>query len=182
MQRSICLLVAILIPGIPAAWPQTKSSDSSKKPADGFYAVQRESLKEKDVLPLKGGEVLLVHRQRYLKKDEEGLPRFLVVGSAPDIEFDLASTPKGVKDGEDVVRIFVKLQPKAATALERLTRDHLGREIAIVLGGEVVTAHKIWEVIKGGEAQITSCAPGPANYLLEQLRAHQKKSQRSGAQ
>jgi hypothetical protein len=37
-----------------------------------------------------------------------------------------------------------------------------------------VTMHKIREVIKGGNVQITSCAAGAAKYLLEQLRAHQK--------
>ena len=59
-------------------------------------------------------------------------------------------------------------------ALERLTRDHLGRQLTIVLGGEVVTMHKIREVIKGGDVQISSCVAGAAGYLLEQLRAHQK--------
>src|SRR5215472_6702548 len=101
------------------------------------------------------------------------LPRFLVVRSAPDVTLDLAGKPKAVKEGEEVVRILLKLQPKAATALERLTSDRLGRQIAIVLGGEVVTTHKIREVIKGGEVQITSCAAGAANYLLDQLQAHQ---------
>jgi preprotein translocase subunit SecD len=176
MHRSICLLATVLIAGSPVAgWPQEKKPDSSKKPPDGVYAVQRESLKEKDVLPLKDGEVLLVHRHRYLKKDQKEPPRFLVVRSAPEVELDLAGEPKVVKEGAEVVRIFVKLQPKAAKALERLTRDHLGREVTIVLGGEVVTMHKVRSVIKGGEAQITSCAPGAANYLLEQLQAHQKK-------
>jgi hypothetical protein len=33
--------------------------------------------------------------------------------------------------------------------------------------------HKIREVIKGGEVQISSCAAGAAKYLLEQLQAHQ---------
>ena len=97
---------------------------------------------------------------------------FLVTIGA--LEEGLAEEPKAVKDGKEVVRILLKLQPKAAAALERLTSDRLGRQIAIVGGGEVVTMHKIREVIKGGEVQITSCAAGAANYLLEQLQAHYK--------
>ena len=73
------------------------------------------------------------------------------------------------------MRILLKLQPKAATALERLTSERIGREIAIVLRGDVVTMHKIRTVIKGGEVQITSCAAGAADYLLEQLQCLQKK-------
>jgi preprotein translocase subunit SecD len=142
---------------------------------DGLYAVLRDSLQEKDVLPLKDGEVLVVHHHRYLKKDDKEPPRFLVVRAAPDVDLDLADEPKAVKEGEEVVRIFLKLQPKAATALERLTTDRLGEQVVIVLGGEVVTMHKIREAIKGGDVQITSCAAGAAKYLLEQLHAHYKK-------
>src|SRR5438105_2101668 len=43
----------------PGAAPRAKVSD-------GVYAVQRDALAEKEVLPLKDGEVLLVHRHRYL--------------------------------------------------------------------------------------------------------------------
>jgi preprotein translocase subunit SecD len=68
------------------------------------------------------------------------------------------------------MRIQLKLKPKAAQALEDLTRGHLGRQVAIVIGGEVVTMHKVRTVIKGGDVQITSCAPGAAEYLLKQLQ------------
>jgi hypothetical protein len=102
-------------------------------------------------------------------------PRYLVAHSVPEVVFDLAGKPKAVKEGKEVVSISLKLQPKAAAALERLTRGQLGKQVAIVLGGEVVTMHKVREVIKGGDAQISCCAAGSANYLLEQLEAHQHK-------
>src|SRR5262249_7159192 len=114
----------------------------------------------------------VVHRPRSAKKEQQEPPRFLVIRSAPDVDLDLAGKPKAVKDGEEVVRIFLKLQPKAATALERLTCDRLGQQIAIVLGGAGVTMHKIRQVINGGEVQLTSCVAGAANHLLEQLQAH----------
>jgi preprotein translocase subunit SecD len=157
------------------AGPQDKTSQPPKKVPDGVYAVLRESLKEKEVLPLKEGEVLVVHQARYLKKEEKEPPRYLVVHAVPEVVFDAAGKPKAVKEGKEVVGISLKLQPKAAAALERLTRDHLGKQLAIVLGGEVVTMHKVREVIKNGDAQISCCAAGSANYLLEQLEAHQNK-------
>jgi preprotein translocase subunit SecD len=175
MRRQVCLLVALFFLGSSASvWPQDKPPPARKLP-DGVYAVERESLKEKELLPLKDGEVLVVNRYRYLKKDESEPPRFLVVRAAPDVPLDLVGEPKSVKDGEEVVRILLKLQPKAATALERLTAARLGRPITIILDGEVVTMHKIREVIKGGEVQITSCAPGAAKHLLERLEAQQKR-------
>ncbi len=175
MRRAVCFLAAWCFIGSYAlAGPQDKTPQPPKKVPDGVYAVLRESLKEQDVLPLKEGEVLVVHEARYLKKEEKEPSRYLVVHSAPDVVLDLASKPKAVKEGTEVVRISLKLQPKAAAALERLTRDHLGKQVAIVLGGEVVTMHKVREVLKGGDVQITCCASGSANYLLQQLESHQK--------
>jgi preprotein translocase subunit SecD len=173
MGRSACLLAAVLIIGSAPARGQDTKQKLPKVP-DGVYAVLRDSLQKKDVSPLKDGEVLVVHRHRYLKTDGEEPPRYLVVRSAPDVDLTLAGKPKAVKEGEEVVRILLKLQPKAATALERLTSDRLGKQIAIVLNGDVVTTHKIREVIKGGEVQITSCAAGAANYLLQELQALEK--------
>ncbi|MFO0810418.1 MAG: hypothetical protein U0746_17475 [Gemmataceae bacterium] len=175
MRRTACLLAAALAIGsfAPASAQDTKP-EPPKKLAGGVYAVLRDGPKEADVLPLKAGESLVVHRHRYLKAGDKEPPRYLVVGPTPDVELDLAGPPKADKDGDDVVRILLKLQPKAATALERLTADRKGGQVAIVLGGEVVTTHKVREAIKGGEVQITSCAAGAAKYLLEQLQALQK--------
>jgi preprotein translocase subunit SecD len=176
MSRCAPLLGILLLLGSTAAvCSQDKSPASAKKLPDGIYAVQRDSPKEKDVLPLKDGEVLAVDHHRYLKNNETEPPRFLVVHSSPEVGLDLAGKPKAAKEDREVVRIFLKLQPKAATALERLTRAHVGRQVAIVLGGEVVTMHKIREVIKGGDVQISSCTPGAAGHLLMQLQDHHKK-------
>jgi preprotein translocase subunit SecD len=176
MRRSLWFLAAWFFLGSYAlARPEDKTPQPPKKVPDGVYAVLRESVKEKDVLPLKEGEVLVVHNTRYLKKEEQEPLRFLVVHSTPDVVLDLASKPKAVKEGTEVVRISLKLQPKAALAMERLTRDHLGRQVAIVLGGEVVTMHKVRQVLKGGDFQIACCVAGSANYLFEQLQAHQNK-------
>ena len=59
-------------------------------------------------------------------------------------------------------------------ALERLTSDRLVGQVTVVVGGEVVTTHKLRSVIKGGDVQITLCAAGSADLLLGQLLVHQK--------
>ncbi len=142
---------------------------------DGVYAVQREGLKEKDVQPLGKDEVLAVDRDRFSRGDTKEPPRFLVVHPAPDVRLDLAEEPRADRENGEVVRIFLKLKPEQAKALEKLTRERRGRQVAIVLAGEVVTVHKVREAITGGEVQITSCTPRAAPYLLEKLQAHYKK-------
>jgi preprotein translocase subunit SecD len=173
MSCSACLLAAVLsLAGQATVRAQDQAPGPGKRLPDGVYAVRREGAKETDVLPLKDGEALVVNRHRYLKDGENEPARFLVVRRAPEVALDLAGAPKAIEEGGEVVRILLRLRPQAAAALERLTRDHLGRPVAIVLGGEVVTVHKVREVIKGGDVQITSCAAGAAPYLLKQLRDH----------
>lgn len=175
MHRSASLLATVLIAG---GYAPTRGQDQTPGPPkvapDGVYAVLRDGTNKDDLLPLKDGETLVIDRHRYAKADDAEPPRFLVVRAAPDADLDPAEAPKAVKEGDAVARILLKLRPKAATALERLTTDQRGKQVAIVLAGEVVTTHKVRDVIKGGEVQITSCAPGGAKYLLEQLQARQE--------
>jgi hypothetical protein len=180
-MRSACLFVAFMVfAGCGPAPVRNVAPEPAKTLPDGVYAVLRESLSRDDVLPLKDGESLLAHRSNYLKNDGNQPPRFLVVRSVPDVKLDLAGEPNAVKEGTKVVRILLKLEPEAAGALERLTSEHVGGQIAIVIGGDVVTVHKIRDVIKGGEVQITNCAAGAADHLLEKLLAHQATNEKRG--
>jgi preprotein translocase subunit SecD len=175
MRCSGCLLIALFFIGSSGPSPgQDKTPKVPKSPPDGVYAVLRASVKEKDVLPLKAAEVLVVHDYKFLKKDEKGQSLFLVVRTAPDVKLSLVGKPKVVQDGKEAVAIFLKLQPDAAKALEQLTTAHLDKEVAIIVGGEVVTTHKVREAIKGGDVQITSCTARALNYLLEKLTPPQK--------
>jgi preprotein translocase subunit SecD len=152
----------------PAAGPPPR------KLPDGVYVVQRNDCKQKAVLPLRAGEALVVQHHRYLNKPANEPPRFVVVGTAPDVALVLDGKPKAIMDGTEVVGILLKLRPKAAGALERVTRQHRGGSVAIVIGGEVVTMHKVREAIRGGNVQITSCAPKAAGHLLKHLEAVKK--------
>jgi preprotein translocase subunit SecD len=175
MYRLVCLVATIAVVGSCNILPaQEKKPEPAKKFADGVYAVLREGAAEKDLLPLKDREVLSVDRRLYEKEKDRQPQRYFVVRSSPDVVLDLAGEPKAVKEGDEIVRILLKLQPKAAAALERLTADNVGKQVAIILGSEVVTVHKIRDVIKGGEVQITCCAPGSAKFLLENLQKQQK--------
>jgi len=176
MSRPACLLATIfLLCGHAAASPPDGASASRARLPDGVYAVRRDGPAEKDVLPLWEGEVLAVDRHPYLNRGEREPPRFLVVGSVPDVALDLAGEPKAVKEREGGVGILLKLRPGAARALEGLTRDRPGRQLAVVVGGEVATVHKVRAVIRGGEVQITSCAAGGAEFVLRQLQTQHKK-------
>jgi preprotein translocase subunit SecD len=174
MSRLACFVAIVVLFGSCALIKAQENKPEAKKLANGVYVVLRDSAAEKDLLPLKDGEVLAIDRHLYAKIDDKEAPRYLVMRAMPDVVLDLAGEPKAVKEGDEVVRILLKLQPKAAAALERLTADNVGKQVAIILGGEVVTAHKIRDAIKGGEVQISCCAPESAKFLFEQLQKQPK--------
>jgi preprotein translocase subunit SecD len=177
MHGCTCRLGAVLFFGCcAAAGAQEQTPTAPAKLPNGVYAVLRDSLVEKDLLPLKDGETAIAHDHRYLVQGDREPPRFLVVRSSADVDLDLDGAPNAEQEGNTVVRILLKLQPKAAAALERLTSDQLGQQVAVIVGGDVVTTHKVREVIRRGEVQITSCAAGAADYLLKHLQAHHAKS------
>jgi preprotein translocase subunit SecD len=176
MCRSACIVAALIFgsSGIPVS-AQDKTPVSPHKLPAGVYVVLRENRNEKQLRPLRDGEALVVHHHRYVKQEDREPPLFVVVRSTPDVALDLAEPPKAVQEGGEVVRIFLKLKPKAGAALERVTTNAQGKQLAIVLDGEVVTIHKIRQTIPGGEVQISSCAAGAAKHLLERLHARQAK-------
>jgi hypothetical protein len=174
MSRSRRLFAIVLsLAGAAAGW--AADAKPAPRPADGVYLVRRQGPGSKELLPLKEGEVLLVDHHRFLKNEEKEPPRYLVVRSAPDVSLDLAAAPEAVKEDGEVVRILLKLKPKPAAAPEKVTKAHRGGQVAIVVGGDVVTVHKVRAVISGGAVQISNCAPGAAGYLLKQLQESFKR-------
>lgn len=157
-------LIALSLQAAPAL--AAESIPASPLP-DGIYAVLRVAQAEDAVRPLAAGEIVLRSRP-----DEKVLspPPFVVVNPKGHVPLELAAEPKREKSGPDSVRIHLQLGPRAAAAFERLTRDCLGRSVAVVLGGEVVSVHKVRAVIAGGEVEVTTCPPAAAERLLERLQ------------
>jgi preprotein translocase subunit SecD len=62
---------------------------------------------------------------------------------------------------EDNVIIEIRLNDRASTAFERLTRDHVGDVAHIFVGGEEVVAPRIMTAIPGGVVRII-CVERPA--------------------
>ena len=89
MLRSACLVARLLV----FSGAVSSQDKSLQKPADGAYEMLRESVKEKNVLPLKDNEVLVVYRHAYLKKGNSEPVLYLVIQSAPDAKFDLSKEP-----------------------------------------------------------------------------------------
>jgi preprotein translocase subunit SecD len=166
--------VSTLLLGAAASSAQDGGQTKDKKLANGIYGVLREGAEEKAILPLKDNEVVAVNNHRFLKKGDKEPPVYLVVRKAPDVPLVLAGEPEVVKD-EKGLQIRLTLHADHAKTMERFTRDSKGGTAAVIIGGEVVTAHKIRDVITGGAVQITNCNEEAGAFLLKQLQDLSKK-------
>jgi preprotein translocase subunit SecD len=141
----------------------------AKKLPSGIYKVIKEGTDEKAIKPTKDDETVAVNNHRYLKKDAKEAPVYLIVHKQPDVPLVLAQEPEVVKD-EKGLQIRLKLHADHAKSMEQLTRDNKGSAVAVIIGGEVVTVHKIRDTITSGAVQVTNCNEEAGAYLVKQLK------------
>lgn len=94
----------------------------------------------------------------------------------PFIPIILASDPQKDVDDKGKPKLGLELERSQIKPLEDFTRKNLGGSIAIVIGGEIVTTHKIRTVITGGKIQITRCADSGCEAIYTRLKERQQKS------
>jgi len=149
-------------------------SDIENLPAanlkDGLYLILREGTERKALVPLRDGESLVLDDYKYLEVKPEEPPEYLVIRSAPDVPLILEDNPRAERDVNGRTKLYLTLSSKYVDKLERLTRDNLGSRVAVLVGGEIVSTHKIKSVIKDGRLQLTRCTDNACEYLLLRLK------------
>ncbi len=81
-----------------------------------------------------------------------------------------AAGPPEILEGErGLPELRIELTEDAAAEMERVTRENLGSSAALVIDGEVVTAHKIRAVIEGGRIQLSRCTDTACELIYARL-------------
>jgi preprotein translocase subunit SecD len=117
--------------------------------ANGVYAVEEAGTKGKN----------------FVIRQYEGKPMVL----------DTASFAPLIVEGQPQVNrdagswLMVQLAPEPAKRLEDLTRSHLNRLIAVVVGDRILSAPRVRSVITDGKAKVTPCEEPSCETLLRQL-------------
>jgi len=93
-----------------------------------------------------------------------------------DVVLDTANFAALVVDGKPQINrdasgssLLIQLAPEAAKRLQDLTRSHMNRPIAVVIGDKVLSAPTVRSVIKDGKARVTPCEDESCKALLRQL-------------
>lgn len=136
---------------------------------NGFYLVLRESPDNKHVRAAGKNEVILVNDYRFLAPEERDTAEYLVIDRTQFIPFEMKGLPDKQRDERGRPKLLVTLSESQIKPLEDFTSKYAGRQVVIVVGGEVVTKHKIREAIKGGLIQITRCTDNGCEAIYTEL-------------
>lgn len=118
--------------------------------ANGVYAVEEGKVKGKNLVVRQyEGKDLVLDKTTFAP---------LVVEGKPQIDRDARGSS-----------LMIQLAPEAAKRLEDLTRLHMNRSIAVVIGDRIVSAPTVRSVIKDGKARVTPCEGERCDALLRQL-------------
>ncbi len=136
----------------------------------GFYLVLAEGARAAALPPASVGQQIVHYDSKYLREIERGEPRYLLLSKTADVPLILARTPELQIKGENgFPELRLELTPEASSKLEKLTREHLGVELAFVIDGEPVTLHKIRSVITGGQFRLSRCTDKACQYIYGRL-------------
>lgn len=143
--------------------------DGAAPLSSGIYLVTRESDDQAKLQPVSKDEFLIISDDRFLDPSERGPARFLTVSVKDRIPIVITNSPEKGKDGKGRPSLLLELDKSQVKPLEEFTTKHVNKSVAIVIGGDVVTVHKIREPIKGGKLQITRCTDNGCEVLYSKL-------------
>lgn len=147
----------------------TEVTGQAEKHQAGFYLVTA-AASSADALPVPTGEQRMArYDQKYLRDSEREPPRYLLISKRPDVALKLAKAPAIGTGSNGFAELSLELTKEAAGDLERVSREHLGQQVAFVIDGEVVTTHKIRSVITGGQFRLSRCTDNACQYILGRL-------------
>jgi hypothetical protein len=144
-------------------------ADTPHSVPNGVYAVLREGLTREAVQLGKVPHFILLYGRKYSESDKNEPPKYVALDTSFFVPLVLAGPPDAKKDDRGWTLLSVTLAREQVKSLENFTRAHLGGTVATVVGGEIVTMHKVRTVIQDGRAQITRCQDDACQVLLVKL-------------
>ena len=167
MIRVVTLLM-VLLAGMACGGGSNVETENADL-ANGFYLVTWWGDDAMEAPALRAGGQLLEYRYQFLDASSDRPLEYLVVDTSQWVPLMLSEDPVGVPQDEEKLMLRLKLEPSAAERLEDLTRENLGRNVTIIIGGEVITTHTIRSVIENGDVQISRCDDNACEFILAKL-------------
>ena len=171
-----CLLLVSVFSSLGANIARASESALS----NGIYLVLRDASSASMLEPVAETEHILINDGHLLEPTEPNLPdkpSFVALSTSQFVPIKLAHKPTKKFDAQGKKQLLLELAPSEIIPLETFTRKNCGRSVAIVIGNQVVTVHKVREAITGGKMQITRCTDNGCDVLYTEL---EKSNQKDG--
>lgn len=169
------VLVFVLCGGKSSRAGSTNQAPATLSPAahhleNGAYLVLREAPTPQEIQGGGPAQVVLAYdRRKYSDAPPNEPLTYVAVDSKDYIPLIIEGAPEMKSDGQGKSVLTVSLARKNVERVEAFTRAHLGGRIAMVVGDEIVTLHKIRSVITGGKLQITRCTDNACEVIRSKL-------------
>ena len=144
-------------------------SDAAKGLENGMYLVTDIFDKMPASDSAGHGRRIVAYRQVYDPPEERGAPRYVVIDVTQYVPFLFESAPTVTNDVTGRAILGIALDANYTERLKQFTTEHLGKSAAMIVGGDLVSVHKIRTVIAEGKLQITSCGADVCKVLHSKL-------------
>jgi hypothetical protein len=172
---AFCLLIAtgLTIPelGLGQLYrmaPQD-STEADTQLQHGLYLVLMDGSEGECLSARVDSQIVLIHDDRFLEEKSDEPPEYLLVSTVPDVPLVLAFEPERVINARGRPELRIALAEQHVERLRVFTERNLGRRLALVVAGQVVSAHRIRAVIEDGRLQITRCDEDACRYIQSTL-------------
>ena len=137
---------------------------------NGAYIILREAPTSQEARVAGVPSIVLTYdRRKYSDVPPNEPLTYVAIDPKDYVPLIIEGTPEMKSDGQGKSVLTVSLTRKNAERAEVFTRAHLGGRIAMVVGGEIVTLHKIRSVVTGGKVQITRCTDHACEVIRSKL-------------
>lgn len=174
---AMLLIVAVLLGGCTQEGQQVDQKTASQAKSDslvnGIYLVQRWTIDREDLFPLFDGEHFVEYDESkfFELKDEEDEPvKFVALSKTEFIPFDLAHTPRAIPQDDGRHNVGLTFSADMSQKMKTFSRQYLGRQVAMVVDGKIITLHKVRSIIDGGQVQISRCTDRGCELILGELK------------
>jgi hypothetical protein len=137
---------------------------------NGAYLILREAPTPQGARVASAPAVVLSYdRRKYSGAPPNEPLSYVAIDPKEYVPLIIEGSPEMKSDGKGKSVLTVSLARKNVERAEAFTRAHLGGRIALVVGGEIVTLHKIRSVITDGKMQITRCTDDACKVIRSKL-------------